>query len=71
MSNYIIIMLSVLVSIVGYRNAECDKCRYEAILFGIIFFQLRNYGYLGLKLLGIFIIGELLIKYIDDNKRSR
>ena len=71
MNSAIIIALSILVAIIGYRNAECDKCKYEAILFGIIFFQLRSYGFLGIKLLLIFVIGEFLIKYIDDNKRDR
>ena len=68
MSKLLIIIISFLIAIIGYKNAECDKCKYEAILFGIIFYQLRNYDLLGLKLLGYFIIGEILISYFEGNK---
>ena len=68
MSN-LIIALSILIAVVGYRIADCRKCRHEAILFGILFFQFRNYGTLGIKLLIYFLIGEFLIEYFDKNRR--
>ena len=70
MSKNLIIVLSILIAVVGYKTAECRKCRHEAILFGLIFLQFRNYGTLGLKCLIYFIVGECLINYYDKHRRQ-
>lgn len=64
-----IIFFSILIAVIGYRNAECRRCKYEAILFGFLFFQFKNYEFLGARMLIIFIVGELLIKkFINESK---
>lgn len=69
MSKIIIIIISILIAVIGYRNAECDKCRHEAILFGLLFLLFRNYGTLGIKFIVLFLIGEFLIEYHDKHRR--
>ena len=44
MINVVIIILSILIMFVGYQNAECDKCRHEAVLFGLLFLLFINHG---------------------------
>ncbi len=67
--NKIIILLSILIGVVGYRNAECDKCRHEAVLFGLLFLLFINHGTLGIRFLILFLIGEFLIEQHDKHRR--
>ena len=54
---------------VGYKNAECDKCRHEAVLFGLLFLLFINHGTLGIRFLILFLIGEFLIECHDKHRR--
>lgn len=63
------LLISILIILVGYKSADCLKCKYEAFLFGLMYAKLINYGTLGLEIILIFIIGEILIKYFVDSKK--
>ena len=69
MINFIIIVLSIVIMFVGYKNAECDKCRHEAVLFGLLFLLFINHGTLGIRFLILFLIGEFLIECHDKHRR--
>lgn len=66
MSRFFMIALSVFITVIGYRMATCKKCRYEAILIGIISLNFMNYPMLALRIIIMFLVGEFIISKYKD-----
>lgn len=59
--NSLLIIFSIIISVLWYRNANCRKCKLESILIFILLMQFKNQEILLIKIIAIFLFGELVI----------
>lgn len=63
--NKILLLISIFVTLMWYKNANCKTCKLESILIGILLLQFNKNEMLLLKLFVIFIFGEIVIRFIS------
>ena len=62
--NKLLLLISICITILWYKNANCKKCKLEAFLIGILLLQFNGNEILLFRLFVIFIFGEMMIKLI-------
>lgn len=59
----LLIIFSIIISALWYRNASCKKCKLESVLIFILLLQFKDNELLLIKIVVIFLFGEFLINF--------
>lgn len=66
--NSLLILFSIIISILWYKNADCKRCKLESVLIFILLMQFKNQEILLIKIIAIFLFGELVIRFVSSKK---